>query len=163
VTARRLLMRLRSSPEWRPTDDHWAALIEAWLAAAAGRSEEVVRLLRPLAEQGTPNSYEQGLRQPVLWSLAAAYERLGQLGSAVGQLERLAAWQGAFFNDRVLRGLTASFAHQRLVMLYARMGRLNDARRHWRVFSETFTNPDPEMRHLVDEARAALASAERRG
>jgi hypothetical protein len=62
----------------------------------------------------------------------------------------------------VLRGLTHSFAHQRLVVLYARMGRPADARRHWRVFSETFTTPDPEMVHLVDEARAALASAERR-
>jgi hypothetical protein len=47
-------------------------------------------------------------------------------------------------------------------MLYARMGRPVDARRHWRVFSETFTNPDSELVHLVDEARAALASAERR-
>jgi len=54
----------------------------------------------------------------------------------------------------------SSFAHQRLVVLYARMGRLEDARRHWKSFSDTFTRPDPEMQPLVEEARAALASAE---
>jgi hypothetical protein len=97
----------------------------------------------------------------VQWCLAAAYEDQGQLDSAAAQLELLATWQGprGRYNKR---GLTHSFAHQRLVMLYARMGRPADARRHWRVFSETFTTPDPELVHLVDEARAALASAERR-
>lgn len=42
------------------------------------------------------------------------------------------------------------------------MGRLKDASRHWRTFRETFTSPDPELRYLVDEARAALEIAERR-
>jgi hypothetical protein len=64
--------------------------------------------------------------------------------------------------DGNLRGLTHSFAHQRLVVLYSRLGRLADARRHWQVFAGSFTAPDPEMQHLVDEARAAVASAERR-
>ena len=56
----------------------------------------------------------------------------------------------------------SSFADQRLVLLYARMGRLEDARRHWKILSETFTQPDPEVAHLVDEARAALEAAERK-
>jgi hypothetical protein len=80
----------------------------------------------------------------------------------VAQLERLATWQGSRGYIQLNRGLTHSFAHQRLVLLYARLGQLDEARRHWRVFSETFTTPDPELVHLVDEARAALASAERR-
>lgn len=60
------------------------------------------------------------------------------------------------------RGLMHSFAHQRLVVLYSRLGRLGDARSEWRIFSETFTHTDPELVPLVEEARAALASAERR-
>jgi hypothetical protein len=53
-----------------------------------------------------------------------------------------------------------SYAHRRLVLVYARMGRLEEARRHWEIFSATFTRPDPEMEPLVEEARAALMSAE---
>ena len=56
--------------------------------------------------------------------------------------------------------MEARIAHRRLVLLYARTGRLEEARRHWEVFSATFTRPDPEMLPLVAEARAPLASAE---
>ena len=120
----------------------------------------MLRLLRPFADvraSGLPY-----FSQPAQWLLAGAYERQGQLDSAAAQLERLAAWQGSRGAYGSQRGLTHSFAHQRLVLLYARLSRLADARRHWQVFSTTFTNPDPELVHLVDEARAALASAERR-
>jgi serine/threonine-protein kinase len=159
--ARRILTRVRSlPPERRDGLDAMAVLVEAWLAAAAGRPADVVQLLRPLADRGTPLG--PPVMQPVRWSLAAAYEHQGQLDSAAAQLERLAAWQGASEKEDSRRGFTHSFAHQRLVLLYARLGRPDDARRHWKIFSETFTNPDPELRHLVDEARAALASAERR-
>jgi len=140
--------------------DERFAFSAALAAVAEGRPAEVVRLLRPLADvraSGVPY-----LSQPAQWLLAGAYERQGQLDSAVAQLERLATWQGSRGSISNQRGLTDSFARQRLVVLYARMGRLSDARRHWRVFSEMFTAPDPEMVHLVDEARAALASAERR-
>ena len=41
------------------------------------------------------------------------------------------------------------------------LGRVNDARRHWEAFSRTFKNPDPELRPMIEEARQALARAER--
>ena len=161
AAARAILTRVRGlPPQQRGRADALAALVEAWLEAVAGRPAEVVRLLRPLAKRGVPNG--PSVKQPVDWLLAAAYEREGQLDSAAAQLERLATWQGAWVNDRNLRGLTHSFAHQRLVVLYSRLGRPADARRHWQVFSETFTSPDPEMQHLVDEARTAVVDAERR-
>jgi hypothetical protein len=140
--------------------DERVAFADGWVAAAEGRPAEVVRLLRPLADvraSGLPY-----FSQPAQWFLAGAYERLGQLDSAAAQLERLATWQGSRGAYGNRRGLTHSFAHQRLVVLYARMGRVADARRHWQVLSTTFTQPDPEMQHFVDEARAALANAERR-
>ncbi len=59
-----------------------------------------------------------------------------------------------------VRGLFSSFAHHRLVLLYARMGRLEDARRHWKIFEDIFTNPDPELRPMVEEARQALVQVE---
>jgi tetratricopeptide (TPR) repeat protein len=161
ATARRILTRVQNLPrEMRPRTDAFITVTAARLEAAAGRSAEVVRLLLPLTRLGTLDKW--GLLQQTRWTLADAYERLGQPDSAAAQLEQLVAWQGASRADVNQRGLTHSFAHQRLVMLYARMGRPADARQHWQVFSETFTTPDPEMVHLVDEARAALASAERR-
>jgi hypothetical protein len=39
------------------------------------------------------------------------------------------------------------------------MGRVEDATRHWKIFQEAFTNPDPEFRYLIDEAREALRQA----
>jgi len=162
ATARHIVTRVGALPPERRSG--WDVVenmyVEALLAAAAGPPAEAVRRLRPLADgraSGAPK-----YSQPVQWFLAGAYERLGRLDSAAAQLERLATWQGSRARYGNKRGLTHSFAHQRLVMLYARMGRPVDARRHWRVFSETFTNPDSELVHLVDEARAALASAERR-
>jgi hypothetical protein len=55
-----------------------------------------------------------------------------------------------------------SFAHHRLVLLYSKMGRVDDARRHWEIFEKTFTNPDPKLAPMVEEAREALAAAEAR-
>jgi hypothetical protein len=52
-----------------------------------------------------------------------------------------------------------SFGQRRLALLYARMGRLEEAKRHWEIFSETFTHPDPEMQTLAQESRAALMSS----
>jgi tetratricopeptide (TPR) repeat protein len=162
ATARHIVTRVGALPPERRSgwDDAENMYVEALLAASAGPPAEAVRRLRPLADgraSGAPK-----YSQPVQWFLAGAYERLGQLDSAAAQLERLATWQGSRGRYGNKRGLTHSFAHQRLVLLYARLGRLDEARRHWRVFSDTFTNPDPELVHLVDEAQAALASAERR-
>jgi hypothetical protein len=64
-----------------------------------------------------------------------------------------------YSEERTSLGIPFSFAHQRLVLLYARMGRRADAERHWKIFSATFTHPDPELRHLADEARSALTGA----
>jgi hypothetical protein len=44
-------------------------------------------------------------------------------------------------------------------MLFA-LGRVEDARRHWEIFEKTFTNPDPELVPMVEEARRALEEAE---
>jgi hypothetical protein len=57
-------------------------------------------------------------------------------------------------------GAAHSYLRQHLIVLLARMGRVDEARRHWAVFRATFTNPDPELAHLVDEARTALEAAE---
>jgi hypothetical protein len=59
-----------------------------------------------------------------------------------------------------VRGIFLPFAHRRLALLYARMGRLGDARRQWRTYVETVRTPDPELGPLIAEARVALVAAE---
>jgi hypothetical protein len=135
-------------------------LVEAWIAATAHRWEDVVRLVGPLAGQTYWNSPSNQLTR---WTLADAYEHIGRLDSAAVYLEGIANWKRFSEVEQNRRGLTESFAHRRLVLLYARTGRLDDARRHWKAFSEAFTSPDPEMLPLIQEARDALDRAERAG
>jgi tetratricopeptide (TPR) repeat protein len=161
--ARRYLLAVRKMPaEARQAGrvEGELALVEAWIAASGHRWEEVVRLLGPLAGRtywGSPSN------QLTRWTLADAYAHIGRLDSAAVLLEDIANWRRFSELDQHRRGLTESFAHRRLVLLYAKMGRLDDARRHWKAFSETFTNPDPEMLPLIQEAREALDRAERAG
>jgi serine/threonine-protein kinase len=163
AAARRYLSgaRTMSENERRAVGDDVLALVEARLAVVAGRWDEGVRLLGPVASRTRWRA--PPVNQLTRWTIADAYTHLGRPDSAIGYLEDLANWRRYAEVETRLRGLTHSFAHQRLVVLYARTGRLEDARRHWKIFSETFTNPDPEVRHLIGEARDALAEAERRG
>lgn len=94
------------------------------------------------------------------WLVAQAYESLGRPDSAAAYLELLLSPLGRVDQEYLARGIAFSFAHRRLVLLYARLGRLEDARRHWEIFKETLAHPDPEMRPLIEEARAALTSVE---
>ncbi len=137
-------------------------LLQAWLAGRARRWDEVVRLLAPAALQGEELGFvtDPVGRMPMRWLVAEAYERLGRADSAAAYLELVLSPARMYSNEQTLLGLPHSFAHQRLVLLYARMGRLEEARRHWEIFTATFTRPDPEMVPLIEEARAALASAE---
>jgi hypothetical protein len=94
------------------------------------------------------------------WLAARAFEKLGRADSAAAYVQMMLSPRGRVDQEYFTRGIAFSFAHRQLVLLYARLGRLEDARRHWEIFSATFTHPDPEMKPLVEEARAALASAE---
>ncbi|MBI1723677.1 MAG: protein kinase, partial [Gemmatimonadetes bacterium] len=160
-TGRTLLGALVALPEEeRRGFDAEIQLVQGWLAMSGGDWQSAIRLLTP----GAVRRDHIGPRIKTLarWLLADAHERLGQLDSAAAYLGMVAEGKGLISDELGRRGLTHSFAHQRLVVLYSRMGRLSDARRHWRIFSEAFTHPDPELVPLVEQARAALEEAERR-
>jgi len=96
----------------------------------------------------------------VRWLLADAFERLAQPDSAAACLERITNDPAPAIQESYLRGILLPFAHRRLVMLYARTGHLEEAKLHWKIFTETVRTPDPDLQPLIAEARAALASAE---
>ncbi|TMQ68732.1 MAG: tetratricopeptide repeat protein, partial [Candidatus Eisenbacteria bacterium] len=160
--ARRLLatVRKRSAPDLA-RQGFTPALLQAGIAARTGRWQEVLRDLGPAALQGEATGYRLFDSAPLVrWLVAEAYERLDRPDSAAAYFERAIAPPPLGGSNFPHSRMAFSFGHRRLVLLYARMGRLQEARRHWEVFSATFTRPDPEMAPLVEEARAALASAE---
>jgi len=161
--ARRLLTRFRTrSVMDQSRDGSNPVLIEAWLAARAGRFGETVRLLGPAARQGDDVGsvlfFLFSNRVLKRWLVAEAYEGLDRPDSAAAYFELAMSPIGGSAGLTDAR-IANSYAHQKLVLLYARMGRLADAEGHWKIFSGTFTHPDPELRHLVDDARSALVSA----
>jgi hypothetical protein len=88
----------------------------------------------------------------VRWTLADAFERTGQPDSAAANLERDLAMP-------YIEPQWAPAIRYRLVLLYARMGRVPEAERHLAALEHAWDRPDPEVRRMLDEARAALASA----
>jgi len=161
--ARRLLATVRS----RPKDELTRAgadpeLLEAWIAAQEGHWDETLRILGPAARRGSEVGFgdDRAGRVTLRWLAAKAFEKLGHADSAAAYLEMVLSPLGRVDQEYLTRGIAFSFAHRQLVLLYARLGRLEDARRHWEILSASFTRPDLELKPLIEETRAALASAE---
>jgi serine/threonine-protein kinase len=134
--------------------------IEAYIVAHSGRWSDVVALIaRPAREgsdRGRPGSEPTADRIGVpqeRWLVAQAYERLGQPDSAAAFYLRMLGPEQPGLG---MTALVHSFVHQRLVMLYVHMGRPTEAERHMAILERDFTRPDPDVRHLLDEARSAV-------
>ena len=163
VAAQRLLDAARAGKRHELASEEYAlALLGARITALTGRWDEAARMLGPIASRrpSAGTAFLVGGATAVRWFLADAFERLDQPDSSAAYLELALSDPASAGSEPHLRGITVPFIHRRLVLLYARTGRLEDARRHWQVFSETVRTPDPEIQPLIAEARAALASAE---
>jgi tetratricopeptide (TPR) repeat protein len=139
-----------------------ALFLDAQIAAKTDQWRDVVLLLENSTTVGH-SPYLVG-RLPIRWLIALAHERLKQLPAAAEGF-RLVLTPTQLNGRRIgwgqlVFGIPYSFAHHRLVLLYSKMGRVEDARRHWEIFEKTFTNPDPELVPMVEEARRALEEAE---
>jgi len=135
------------------------ALAHASLAYAAADWREVVRLLQPVT--GTSAWIGAGpgpsTRRLAHWTIAAAYERLGEPDSAVVHWRKLAASEGMRGAQTIIRGFSHSFAHRRAALAYGRLDEPDKAVEHWRVFLADFSDPDPDYLWMVDEAEDELA------
>jgi tetratricopeptide (TPR) repeat protein len=149
-------------PRLRQTVGFTPRIARAWNAARGKRWEDVLRELGPAALQGDAAwaGFQNQSAPVVRWLAGEAYEGLGRPDSAAAYFERAIAPPPQCGSEWIHGRMAYSFGHQRLALLYARMGRLSEARRHWEIFSENFTHPDPELVTLIDEARAALVNAE---
>lgn len=163
ASAKLLLDAARSRPRSETNYlEYQIALLAARVAAMDGRWSEAVDSLRSVASRhpSAGKLYYLGGAMAARWFLADAFEKLDRPDSAAVHLEMaLSDFEGSYWETH-LRGIAVPFIHRRLVLLYARTGRVEEARRHWQRFSETFRTPDPEIRPMIEEAREALATAE---
>jgi len=97
------------------------------------------------------------------WLLGVALAQLRDLPSAVAQFERVQSGERCWtWWDWLRRPIYRPYALQKLVLLYSRMGREDDARRCWEALRTTMTDPDPELQPMLEEARASLEELQRR-
>ena len=160
ATARRMLAMVRARPMIDQSQQGATpALLDAWIRGLDARWSEVVSVLLPAASWPAEGDAQSPMGvSAVRWTLADAYERSGLRDSAAMWLERITSDPAPVFRDSYYRGVAQSAAHHRLVLLYARMGRLADAERHLVVLERWWDRPDDIARRMLDEARAAVAA-----
>ena len=160
TAARRSLQRVLSLPDdRRAVLGYGPNLLEAAIAARAGRWADVIRLIGPAAVHGEHDStlLDRVNSLSLRWAAAEPYARLGRSDSAIAMMELVVRPTRMPGNAFSLRGIPFSFAHRRLALWYAAAGQPELARTHWRVVVETLRQPDGDLMPLVEEARRAYA------
>jgi tetratricopeptide (TPR) repeat protein len=164
-TAEELLGQIqRRPPNERRRFGEAPALLRAWIARGRGQWPQVVEALAALCVRADAAIGEvvptDGPGRPLCrWLVAEAYQHLGQPDSAAAYYESALSPERLYFEEHVQRAVLSSFAHQRLVVLYAGMGRHEKAREHWRLLSATCTRPDPPVRQQLAEAQRAVTGS----
>jgi DNA-binding SARP family transcriptional activator/tetratricopeptide (TPR) repeat protein len=75
---------------------------------------------------------------------------------ALGRDVEALGWYGAFGEHSAFARVYLAPAHRRQAEIYQKLGRHDDAVRHLERFVELWEDADPELRALVDDARARL-------
>ena len=133
------------------------ALLQGWMDFAEGRWDEVTSNLGT-ATSGGPGPWFAG-RPAIRWLVASAHEQAGRREEAVRAYELVLDPTHLHHDAWPWRALLGPFAHQRLAILYAQMGRQDDARRHLEALERAWQRPDPGLERLLGEARSAVGSA----
>jgi len=138
----------------------WFALLDAGPAYRRQDWQGVVQILEPVATRiHEPKVGYQGGDDYLLWWLQAeAHAGLGNLQAAARHLETILERPRFRRDNWMLQGFIHPAARFKLAGLQARMGEVPAAREHYRIFLDTFTDPEPEFRWMVEEARQASAT-----
>jgi hypothetical protein len=151
-------MKRLDSPSWKRYKQ-MIPYAQACLLGHRGDWGEAVEQLRSIASG--PTAEPVGFLA-VDWLLGIGLEQLGDLPSAAVQFERIQTGERCWtWRDWMLRPVYQPYALRKLVLLYCRMGWEEDARRCWEMLRTTMTDPDPELRPMLDEAALALDALRR--
>jgi tetratricopeptide (TPR) repeat protein len=133
-------------------------VVRAFIDAARGEWEEVIQALRPLTERGQIPLMTT--RLSIRWLVAQAYDQQRQFEQAAEAFKLVISPVQIEPGDLYFRASYVSLAHYRLVPLYAQLGRLEEARQSLAAFEAMFTNPDPELAPMLEQARSAIEKLE---
>ena len=136
----------------------WFALLDVGPASRRRDWEFVVARLEPVADalRSGAGGFIGGDTFLTWWILSQGYAETGHPESAISALESLLGQPRHRIFDWTLQGFIRPAARMRLARLYADTGQGALAQAHYAAFLATFTDPDPEVRWMVDEAQAAL-------
>jgi serine/threonine-protein kinase len=127
------------------------AFLEACIARAEGRWDQIRRLLGAPATEGEHDgsipAQVSSLAMRLL--LADAYEHTGRLDSAAAYLELAIAPTRVPFSHVALRGFAYPFVQRRLALLYGKLGQDELAMERLKGFAAAFTDPDPDLKPLI--------------
>lgn len=168
LEARRVASRLRAmrdsatSLTFERAFAPWFTLIEVGPAFQRGDWPTVLETLAPM---------EARIHQPKIghlpgddyllwWLMAEAEVQVGETRSAVRHLEAILERPRFRRDNWLIQGFIRPAARFKLAGLYRDLGETDWAREHHRIFLDTFTQPEPEFRWMVEEARNALDDPE---
>jgi hypothetical protein len=139
----------------------WFALLDAGPAYQRGDWGAVLEILAPVEERihqprvgGLP-----GDDYLIWWLMAEAHTQLDDFHSAIQNLTSILERPRHRRKNWMLQGFIRPAARFKLAGLYQDLGNSAQARNHYRIFLDTFTDPEPEFQWMVEEARAASASS----
>ena len=137
---------------------HGPALVRGWIAAHAGRWNEVTRSLAAasLAGEHDATLLDRVSSLEIRWLVATAYASLGVLDSAALHMQRGISPEAVPAGHLALRGLVLPMAHFRLASWSHSAGRQEALISHLEAVLRTVTEPDPELAPLVRQARTTV-------
>jgi tetratricopeptide (TPR) repeat protein len=135
-----------------------ALFLDALIAGQSGDWATAAELLGEPARRGEHDALNLDRVDSywMHWVAARAYERLGELDSAITLLESALDATRVPPNHLSLRGIPHAFIHHTLARWYSQNGQTDAAQPHWHRFLDEFTEADEPLRHLTEEAVEAL-------
>ncbi|MGW8265571.1 MAG: BTAD domain-containing putative transcriptional regulator [Longimicrobiales bacterium] len=139
----------------------WFALMEAGPAYQRQDWPAAIQVLQPVVTRiHEPKvGYLGGDDYLLFWVLAEAHTGLGDLQAAARHLEAILERPRYRRDNWMLQGFIHPAARFKLAGLYVQMGNARAAREQYRIFLDTFTDPEPDFQWMVGEARRGLAAA----
>ena len=166
LEARRVARRLQAmrdsatSSTFERAFEPWFVLMDVGPGVQRGDWPYVIEHLDPVAggihDAGV--GFLAGDAYVIWWLLADAYVQVGQPESAISYLDSILVRPRTRVEDWTLQGFIHPAARFKLAGLYAEVGDSAGAREQYRIFLDTFTDPDPDFEWMVEEAREGLAA-----